>query len=235
VLLNKVKIYKKQHFTLLELLIAVLILVIVSTVVLGVFRQTLMNYKKGMVYSEISESLAGVCMVMQSDLNGMLPLGDRKSYLEQIRYKIDNDTLKRAVAKFPDEKRNIDNKGIAILDGINEMGFRYIFPKSDDKKKKKGEDKDKKQIITVGDKYVESSDAAEGSSEAKDKQKKKTIKRPLVVEIKGSLEKGNIEKNFVTSFFTAYQKDLSTSTDTDKKDNVQNSDQSGTNDENQQK
>jgi prepilin-type N-terminal cleavage/methylation domain-containing protein len=71
--------YQKQHFTLLELLIAVLILAVVSSVIVGVFQETLKHYTKGMIYAEISESLAGGFMVIESDLNRMLPLGDKET------------------------------------------------------------------------------------------------------------------------------------------------------------
>ena len=268
---GKEKIFKKHCFTLIELLIAVLILVIVSAVVLGVFRQTLKNYKKGMAYSEISAALGGSFMIMESDLTRMVPLGDKetvyfkknefsfvavshtvegKSYLEQVRYRIGYDnTLKRAVVKFPGERRDIDSREVVLLSDIDEMYFRYIFPKKDDDKKQgsdktKSSDKGKETSSTTKkSKYVSSSedtkdDAGKSSETAKgssnDKDKKKTIKRPIVVGMKGCLKQGNIEQYFMTSFSAAYQKDLGTSTDTDTKSNSQDSSQSNPTSESQQ-
>ena len=224
---------KKQNFTLLELLIAVLILVIVSTVIVGVFRETLKNYKKGMSYSEISDSLAGSFMVMESDLSRILPLSDKenvyfkgksfsfiaikesedkKSSLMLIRYKVDEQKKKlyRAAVEYPDDTQDIDGKDIAFLDGVLSMDFSYTHQKDKDKKD------DKKKSIS------KSADAGK-ADQAKTKNEKNKKKSPEVINVNGRIKNGNIEQDFSTAFFVTTMKaskiDAGSGTDTEKKTN----------------
>jgi len=241
---NRIKIIK--NFTLLELLIAVLILVIISSIIVGVFQTTLKNYKKGMSYNEISESLSGSFMVMESDLNRMLPLGDKKttffkkdsfsfiainqnekkkSYLELIRYKFEQDRKKlyRAVVKYPDEKKDIDTKNITFFDGLQELKFSYTFSKSKDKKddKKKSESNSNNNF-----RDSESDEEKSNNTESKiktDKDKKDETKRPTAVRMSGRAKNKIIEEDFTTAFFVtsieAVKSDTGTETDTDDKKN----------------
>jgi type II secretory pathway component PulJ len=235
--------YKKQKFTLLELLIAVLILVIISTIIAGVFQETLKSYKKGMSYTEISEGLAGSFMVMKSDLNRMLPLGEKKtvlfkeksfsfiainetekakSYLELIRYKIDYDekTLYRAVVEYPANSESLDVKDIAFLDGVQDMKFSYIFPKSDDKQNGQKKDATTKSGNGTGQTVTNKENPQKINNKKKDK-----IKRPAVIKMSGYLVNGKIEEKFTTAFFVSSMKGVKSSgtgTDSDKSSDSSN-------------
>ena len=222
---------KQQRFTLLELLIAVLILVIISTVIVGVFRETLRNYKKGMSYSEISDSLAGSFIVMESDLSKMLPLGDKetvyfneksfsfvaleestkkKSSLTLIRYKVDEKmkVLYRSEVKYPSEKQNIDEKNIAFLDGVLTMDFSYTYQKPKDKK---------------DDKKKNTSKLAKTKKDDNTKLEEKEIKKesPKVIIVNGRVKNGEIVEDFSTAFFVTRMEtgkpEIGTGTDTGKK------------------
>ena len=57
--------YRKNKFTFLELMIAVIIFLIVSVVITAVYRTTLNAYKRGTEYSDISQSLSGTFLVME--------------------------------------------------------------------------------------------------------------------------------------------------------------------------
>jgi hypothetical protein len=221
--MSKIYLYKRRNFTLLELLIAVLILVIISSVIVGVFQTTLKSYKKGMSYTEISESLSGCFMVMESDLSRILPLGEKKdvffkkkslsfiaineteekkSYLELINYKIDVDEkiLYRTVAKYPADKQNTDGKDIAFMDGVRDMTFSYEFAKSKDK------DDKKKDAKNDSDSLSGVSAANGGGLGEKDDKKKDGTKSPTVVTLTGSIKNGEIEENFTTAFFVSSMK-----------------------------
>ena len=216
--MSKIYFYKMRDFTLLELLIAVLILVIISSVIVGVFQTTLKSYKKGMSYTEISESLAGCFMVMESDLSRLLPLGekknvyfknkrlsfvainkteDKKSYLELIQYRIDavEKILYRAVIRYPADKQNVDGKEIVFLDGVQNMKFSYESAKSDNKKdSKKNDSNDSNNISQMfgsnGDDLATADD-----------NKSDSTKPPAVITISGSIKNEEIEESFTTAFF----------------------------------
>ena len=248
--MSKIYIHSKSKFTLLELLIAVLILVIISSVIVGVFRDTLLNYKKGMSYSEISQGLAGSFMVMGSDLSRMLPLGDiktayfkkesfsfiaisetkeKKSFLELIRYKFEKDkkSLYRAVVKYPSDIQNIDEKDIAFLEGVEELMFSYTHSKSkkkDNKSKNNDSGHDNKFEKTVTNENSLNKKDNKGNKGNKGNKKKE---KPILITMSGSLKNGKIEESFITALFVTSMKGVSgssgTSTDTEKKSSDNNS------------
>jgi len=228
----------RNNFTLLEMLIAVIILVIVSSVVVGVFRNTLENYKKGMSYSEITEGISGVYMIMRNDLSRMRPIGDKKnvffkadefsfvciaeteskkSYLELICYKFDHDTLMRGSVNYPEEIDKMSQDMFPFLKGVKEMNFSYVFEKKERKKKKN----DKKSSSSHNN-----SDETKKENKIKntaENDKKNKVKLPLIVNLTATLENKKIEEHFSTALCATFINTVpgtGTGSDSDKKDDA---------------
>ncbi len=220
-----------KRFTLLELLIAVVILVIVSAVVVSIFQETLRSYKKGIAYSDISDNLSGCFMVMESDLSDLLPIEDKKnvffkkeafsfialketdkkkSFLQLIRYSYNEDEKKlyRAIVMYPADKQNLDGKDIAFCAGLESLNFNYSYTASDKQKKKsKDKDDDSEMQDSSGlfdndsNNESESGSASTSSVLGKSENSKSSKKYPSVISIAGRIKNEDVEQNFSTALF----------------------------------
>jgi len=228
----------RNNFTLLEMLIAVIILVIVSSVVVGVFRNTLENYKKGMSYSEITEGISGVYMIMKNDLSRMRPIGDKKSvffkvdelsfvcisetkdkksFLELIRYKFDHDTLTRGSVKYPEDIDKISQDMFPFLNGVKDFNFSYIFEKEESKKKET--DKQKSSADTNNNSNETTKENKIKNTAENDKKKK--VKLPKIVNLTATIENKKIEEHFSTALYATFinsSPGTGIGSDSDKKD-----------------
>ena len=234
-----------KRFTLLELLIAVVILVIVSAVVVSIFQETLRSYKKGIAYSDISDSLSGSIMVMESDLSKLLPIKDKdnvyfkkkafsfislketdkkKSFLQLIRYRYDSNEKKlyRAIVKYPADKQNIDGKDIAFCTGLESLSFNYSYAASgkdkETNKKDSGTGMSGSSGLFDDENTIDNeADVANlSSSSDKSKNDKSKEKSPSVINITGRIKSDEVEQSFSTALFVKSMEAVkSTGTSTD--------------------
>ena len=229
-------IFKKNIilFTLLELLIAVMIFLIVSVIVATVFRTTIHSYRKGTEHTELTQSLSGTFMLMESDLSNLVAINDEEyvyfkpeefsfiatgegnsfdkdyTYLQVIKYSIDEtmNMLFKYSARYPDDVDHLDDEPVLFLENLDETKFEYMY-----KKEKKKEDEDDADADSDKDKDKESIDASEqdDNSEISDKDdsdsaKEKDIKIPIGIKASGKIYSKNrkIGEYFQTTVMVPY-------------------------------
>ena len=210
--------HRNKKFTLLELLIAVIIFLLVSVTVTAVYRTALKSYKRGIIYSDISQSISGTILAVDNDLSSIVRINDKESvffeddkfsfisvkkdkqgfsYLQQIKYSISDDKLIRNSVKYPDDVINIDLEPVLFLDDIDGLSFQYDYPKKDDATDENGDSDDKIDKNKNQDKDVASDKSKVDSDD--DSDTIADIKVPCSIKISGTMKESGVERSFDTT------------------------------------
>jgi Tfp pilus assembly protein PilE len=244
-------INKKKLFTLLELLIAVIIFMLVSVIVATVYNATIKAYKKGTEHIELSQSLSGTFMVMESDLQNVATINDKEmvffkpeefsfiatgegnsqdkdyTYLQVIKYTIDEhmNMLFKSTARYPDDINHIDDEPVLFLENLDDAKFEYIYKKQESDTEKSGDEKEDDNSKSENQKENDNSKVSTDDKE--DSGKVKDIKIPFGIKVSGEIYSKNrkLGEYFQTTVmvpFFVIQK--STDSDSGKKDDKDNKD-----------
>lgn len=221
---------RKKFFTILELIIAIIILLIITGLLAMTFRVAMKNYNKGMIYSEITHNLTGGFILIKTDIRKIVPIADtenvffkpqecsfitlaqddnKQSCLDLVKYKISYDDILRANAQYPDDIRDIDNNFVVILKGLQNPQFEYLYEKTNKKKQKNasGNTIDLTKIDLVDtDSSADSSDSMVN------------INFPIAIKLDNTIEVDKITKDFSMLFVVpkfVIEKHMSSDTGTD--------------------
>jgi hypothetical protein len=245
-------INKKKLFTLLELLIAVIIFMIVSVIVATVYNTTIKTFQKGTEHTELSQSLSGTFMVMESDLRNLATINDKDAvffkpeefsfiatgegsgndkdytYLQVIKYTIDEhmNMLLKSTARYPDDINHIDDEPVLFLENIEDTKFEYIYKKQESDTGK-GDGKKEDNSASKSNENKKDDDSKISKDDEEDSGKEKNIKTPFGIKVSGEIYSKNrkLGEYFQTTVmvpFFVIQK--STDSDSGKKDNKDSKD-----------
>ena len=138
---------KYARFTLIEVLIAMIIMTMVAALLIGAFHTGLMSYRKTNDYEMLTTSLQGALLFLRSDIKRYVPIHDDavcftdttmafytfskdpQSHLELVTYKYTGRQLSRSTVSF--QGRSIGDPGatpvsFSVLNGVEKWKFSFL-------------------------------------------------------------------------------------------------------------